>query len=68
MFASVLFHEVGHHIHRNIRPAHADKEDTADRWKRRLSGHYMRKTYWYALPVVIPASKAWRFARRKRWV
>ncbi|HEX8815193.1 MAG TPA: hypothetical protein VF753_06820 [Terriglobales bacterium] len=67
-FANVLFHEIGHHIHHCVRPEYADKEDTADKWGRRLSGNYSRKTYWYALPVLIPASKALRLASRKGWM
>jgi hypothetical protein len=65
-FGAVLFHEVGHHIHRTIRPEHKEKEDVADLWAKRLIGNFIRKKYWYALPVLIPALKVYRFLRRKQ--
>lgn len=65
LLASVLFHELGHHIHRKVRPQHAEAEDVADTWGRKLSGNFVRKRFWYAVPLLIPAAKIYRFA--KRW-
>ena len=49
-FGKVLYHEIGHHIHTVIRPEHSrDHEDIADEWQRRLSKHYLKKTYWYLI-------------------
>jgi hypothetical protein len=67
-FGAVLFHEVGHHIHHTIRPEHKEKEDVADLWAKRLIGNFIRKKYWYTLPVLIPALKVYRFLRRIEWL
>jgi hypothetical protein len=67
-FGAVLFHELGHHIHHTIRPEHKEKEDVADLWAKRLIGNFIRKKYRYALPVLIPAFKVYRFLRRKHWL
>ena len=41
----VLFHEIGHHIHRAVRPEHREKEDVADVWKVRLGRNYHRQSH-----------------------
>jgi len=66
VFGRMIFHEFGHHIHHTMRPEHAEKEDMADRWAWKLSANFIRKQYWYALPVLVPAFKIYRFMRRKR--
>lgn len=48
----VLYHEVGHHIHRAIRPEDRDPESAAEEWQRRLRRHYFRARYWYLVPVL----------------
>lgn len=48
----VLYHEVGHHIHRAIRPESRDPESAAEEWQRRLRRHYFRKRYGYLRPVL----------------
>ena len=35
-FRSVLYHELGHHIHATIAPEYRDKEDVADSWVKKL--------------------------------
>lgn len=50
-FAEVLFHEVGHHIHKTQIHEFADNENVAERWKRRLTVYYMRHRYWYLMPL-----------------
>jgi len=67
-FGSVLFHELGHHIHHKICPQHEEKEDVADQWAKKLIGNFIRKQYWYALPILIPAAKIYRVLRRKQWL
>jgi len=64
----VLFHEIGHHIHRTVRPEHNEKEDVADKWAGKLNGNFVRKKYWYAIPVLIPAVKVYKFMRAKKWI
>ncbi|HZP03732.1 MAG TPA: hypothetical protein VFB43_02445 [Terracidiphilus sp.] len=39
----VVFHEIGHHIHKAIRPKHKEREDVADVWKVKLIRIYARK-------------------------
>jgi hypothetical protein len=64
----ILFHEIGHHIHATARPEHAEKEDVADRWAAKLNRNFIRKKYWYLLPLIIPTFWIYRFSRRKEWI
>lgn len=41
--ASVLYHEIGHHIHTTSAPEHGYREEVADRWERRLLGSFLRR-------------------------
>ena len=43
--SDVLFHEIGHHIHHNVRPDRREKEDVADVWKVRLQRNYNRQRF-----------------------
>jgi hypothetical protein len=43
--SSILFHEIGHHIHATAQPEYREKEDVADKWKLKLQKHYMRSRY-----------------------
>jgi hypothetical protein len=52
--ASVLYHEVGHHIHATRRPEYRGKEDVADTWKEKLTRKFMRERYWYLIPIALP--------------
>src|SRR5262245_8930595 len=36
LFAWVLYHELGHHIHRVLHPQHCEPEDIANAWAERL--------------------------------
>ena len=67
-FGHVLFHEVGHHIHRTTRPEHSEKEDVADRWAGKLNVNFIRKKYWYAMWFIVPAMKVYKFMRRRDWI
>jgi hypothetical protein len=49
---SVLFHELGHHIHATQAPIHREPEDVADAWKRKLNRLHFRRRYWYLLPLL----------------
>jgi len=68
MFGHVLFHEIGHHIHYTVRPEYKEKEDVADTWAGRLNVNFVRKRYWYALPLIIPVSKVYKWLRRWHWI
>jgi hypothetical protein len=64
IFGQVLFHELGHHIHRTISPEHTEKEDVADRWAGKLNVNFIRKTYWYGVPLL----RIYKFMRSKHWI
>lgn len=40
---STLFHELGHHIHKNFAPEYGDKEETAESWRAKLEMDYMKQ-------------------------
>lgn len=43
-FGSVLYHELGHHIHATAKPEHREVETVADEWQARfLRGHAKRR-------------------------
>jgi hypothetical protein len=52
--SEVLYHELGHHIHRIHKPEFMEKEDVADRWSRKLSSKFVRERYWYLFPLAAP--------------
>lgn len=47
----VLYHELGHHIHATYHPEHQEPEEVAEKWKQELMGQYVKKQYWYWLPI-----------------
>src|SRR5215510_3360141 len=49
---SVLYHEIGHHIHAVHKPVFEGKEGIADYWSKKLLGRFFRQRYWYLRPVV----------------
>ena len=65
-FGAVLYHELGHHIHRVMKPEFREREDVADHWRAKLLGNWLRKRYWYALPFVLPIYKAYRLIKKRR--
>jgi hypothetical protein len=62
----VFDHELGHHIHRVLRPEFREKEDVADNWGTKLNVNFIRKRYWYLLPFLLPASWIVRRLRSKK--
>ena len=60
-FSSVLYHEIGHHIHKTSRPEFNEREDVANRWRDKLNRSFLRRRYWYLMPVLFPLSMAVRF-------
>jgi hypothetical protein len=61
--SDVLYHEIGHHIHAVHKPIHEQREDVAEEWTHKLWSHFLRKHYWYLLPVLYPAALLFRFAK-----
>jgi len=52
-FSDVLFHELGHHIHKTQAPEYKEREDVAEDWERRLDRYYYRRKYWYLAPLFL---------------
>lgn len=50
-FAGVLYHEIGHHIHKTVHPEYVEREDVAEKWSRKLTRAYIKQKYWYLLPI-----------------
>ena len=52
LLARTLYHEIGHHIHATTAPEHREREDVADKWSNRLMRDFMRRKYWFVVPVM----------------
>ena len=65
-FANVLYHEIGHHIHKTSRPEFNEREDVADNWRDKLEGRFLRNRYWYLSPIFVPAKAMYRLSTRAR--
>jgi hypothetical protein len=52
--ASVLYHEIGHHIHAERIPIYEGKENVAEDWSKKLLRRFYRTHYWYLLPLLDP--------------
>lgn len=48
----VLFHEIGHHIDKTLRPEFREKEDIADDWSGKLSRHWFRRERPWAMRLI----------------
>ena len=51
LLADVLYHELGHHIHKTSAPEHREREDVAENWQKKLRRHYFRQRYKWLKPV-----------------
>jgi hypothetical protein len=49
---TVLFHEIGHHIHAVHKPVFKGREDVAENWSRKLFVRFVRKRYSYLMPLL----------------
>lgn len=76
MFADVLYHEIGHHIHTTRRPEHREREEVAEAWQKKLTAKFFRARYWYLIPLAYAirftmdvGKVSARFARKLgRWL
>jgi len=64
VFGRVLFHEVGHHIHKVMRPEHREPEHVADDWARRLGRIHIRRRHAVARALLLPVRWTSRVLRR----
>ena len=53
LLADVLYHEVGHHIHKTSAPEHREREEVAEDWKKKLERQYFRQSYNWLIPIVV---------------
>lgn len=53
LLADVLYHELGHHIHKTTAPEHCGREDVAEDWQKKLGRDYFRQKYKWLKPVKI---------------
>jgi hypothetical protein len=53
ILSSVLFHEIGHHIHATARPEFREKEDVANKWKAKLQRLYFHAQYPGLITVML---------------
>ena len=68
LIGEVLYHEMGHHIHRIEEPGYrADKEEVAEEWKEKLMRAFLRRRYWYLVslarlfsPLIRPIMRRWK--------
>jgi len=65
-FAEVLYHEIGHHIHKTSRPEFREREDVADKWRDKLEGRFLRRRYWYLSPLFAVAQPVFRLYERAK--
>jgi hypothetical protein len=63
--ATVLYHEIGHHIHAKHKPVYKGKEDIAEDWSGKLSARFYRQHYWYLMPLFYPF---WFLIKAYRWI
>lgn len=52
LFSNVLFHELGHHLHKTRRPEFKEREDVAEEWRKKLTKIAFRKRYPFAMPFL----------------
>jgi hypothetical protein len=72
LLADVLYHELGHHIHKTCAPEHREREDVAEVWGKKIGRLYFRQKYkWFKLlgfilkPLVSLLLKIVRRIQRK---
>ena len=54
LLASVLYHEIGHHIHAEHNPVYEGKENVAEDWGDKLVKRFYRTHYWYLMSMFEP--------------
>jgi hypothetical protein len=65
IIAKTLFHELGHHIQNRIEPRHKSHEAAAKEWARELTRSFLRKKYWYWVPIMKLVGGMGRLFRRR---
>jgi hypothetical protein len=52
---TVLYHEIGHHIHAEHTPVYDGKENVAEDWSDKLLQRFNQSHYWYLIPLMKAA-------------
>lgn len=65
VLSSVLFHEIGHHIHLTQEPEFKCKESVAEKWNSQLSRKYFWKKYWYIIVFIYPFNPIIKWVRKR---
>ena len=52
LFAQVLYHEIGHHLHKTQYPEFKEKEDVAEEWRKKLTKIAVRNRYRHLMPLI----------------
>lgn len=60
---TVLFHEIGHHIHKAHKPEFRQREAVAEGWSKELFLRFLRLHYWYLMPLLYPVALYHRLPR-----
>ncbi len=63
--SKLFFHELGHHIHEVHKPKYENKEDVADKWSNKFRMKFLRRRYWYLVPVLFLIGRVLRW--REKW-
>src|SRR5882724_13267166 len=61
---TVLYHEIGHHIHAVHKPVYEGREDVADEWSKKLFGRFVRLRYGYLRPILYPVRLLLRLGKQ----
>lgn len=64
VMADVVYHELGHHVHKTRRPEFREREDVADDWCKHFTRAYLRGRYRHLLPLFWIASSLIRLSMR----
>ena len=64
--ASVLYHEVGHHIHATTHPEYREREDVAEEWSKRLTRELVFDRYWYVAVPLAALIRVYRWFVKRR--
>ena len=62
--SKVLFHELGHHIHRVHHPEYEGRENVADKWSIKLRARFLHRRYWYLMPILFPVGWVLRLHKK----
>lgn len=63
VLSGTLFHELGHHIHQIHQPEYEGPENVADKWSEKFSSRFMRRRYWYLVPLFVPVALALKLGK-----